>query len=180
VGALGVSLATMVANLSAHKKGWDERWEEFSNWADIGEKYKTELMRLVDEDTHAFNAIMTAFGLPKANEEETRARNEAIQAATKNAVEIPFRVMQVALDSMDVIRAMVQKGNPNSITDAGVGALCARAAVKGAFMNVRINTESLEDRNYANEVLIKGKEIEDKAIALETEILKIIDGKLGS
>lgn len=180
VGALGVSLGTMVANLSAHKKGWDERWEEFSNWADIGEKYKIQLLRLVDEDTEAFNALMTAFGLPKSTDEESKQRDRTIQQATKHAVEIPLRVMELAHDSLDIIKAMAETGNPNSVTDAGVGALCAVAAVRGAFMNVRVNAASLDDRIYVKETLSKGKEIEDKAIALETEILKIVDGKLGN
>jgi glutamate formiminotransferase/formiminotetrahydrofolate cyclodeaminase len=179
-GALGISLATMVANLSAHKTGWDEKWEEFSNWADIGEKYKTELLHLVDADTAAFNAIMAAFGLPKSSEEEQAFRKQVIQEATKHAVEIPYRVMEVALDSMEVISAMADTGNPNSVTDAGVGALCAVAAIRGAYMNVRVNAASLEDKNFAQDILSKGKKIEDKAIALETKILKIVDGKLGN
>lgn len=179
-GVLGVSLATMVANLSAHKKGWDDRWEEFSNWADIGEKYKAELLNLVDADTNAFNKLMAAFSLSKSTEEEIKNRNNAIQEATKQAVEVPFRVMQVALDSMEIIKAMAIQGNPNSVSDAGVGAVCAGAAVKGAFMNVRINASSLDDRNYAAGMLKNGAEIERKAIALETEILTIIDGKLGN
>lgn len=180
IGSLGISLATMVANLSSHKKGWDERWEEFSNWADVGEKYKNELLNLVDEDTRAFNGIMAAFGLSKSTEEEKALRNASIQQATKQAVAIPFRVMEVALDSMEVIRAMADKGNPNSVSDAGVGALCARSAVMGAFMNVRINAASLDDKEFVADRLQKGKEIQDKAIALETEIIKIVDGKIGS
>lgn len=178
VGALGVSLATMVANLSSHKKGWDEKWEEFSNWADIGEKYKTELLRLVDEDTRAFNQVMTAFGLPKSSEDEKGIRNKAIQDATKYAIEIPFKVMQVSYDSLQVIKTMAETGNPNSVSDAGVGALCARSAVMGAFMNVRINTASYDDKNYVNDIVAKGKEIERKAIALESEILEIVNRKI--
>ncbi len=180
VGVLGISLGTMVANLSAHKKGWDERWEEFSNWADNGKKYKNELLKLVDADTEAFNAIMSAFSLSKSSPDEIATRNVAIQDATKHAVDIPMKVMQLAFDSMDVIRAMAKTGNPNSVSDAGVGALCATAAVKGAYMNVRINASSLEDKIFANEVVSKGKEIQDKALALEAEILKIVDGKLGN
>ncbi|HEX4875845.1 MAG TPA: glutamate formimidoyltransferase [Chitinophagaceae bacterium] len=180
VGALGVSLATMVANLSSHKKGWDERWEEFSNWAEKGEQLKNELIRLVDADTRAFNRIMTAFGLPKSTEEEKNARAKAIQYATRYAIEIPFRVMEVSLAAMEIVKAMAVTGNPNSVSDAGVGALCARAAVMGAFMNVRINATGYDDKSYVNEILQKGKEIEDKAIALETEILKIVDGKIGN
>lgn len=180
VGALGVSLATMVANLSSHKKGWDDRWEEFSNWAEKGEQYKNELVKLVDADTRAFNQIMSAFGLPKSTIEEKTVRSKAIQEATKFAIEIPFRVMQVSYDSMEVIKAMAEIGNPNSVSDAGVGALCARSAVMGAFMNVRINASGYDDKTFVTDVLNWGREIENKTIALEAEILKTIDGKLGN
>ncbi|MEO7522496.1 MAG: glutamate formimidoyltransferase [Ferruginibacter sp.] len=180
VGSLGVSLAIMVANLSSHKKGWDERWEEFSNWAEKGEEYKNELVRLVDADTRAFNQILTAFALPKSNDDEKRWRNKAIQDATKYAIEIPFKVMQTAYNSMEVIKAMAEKGNPNSVSDAGVGALCARSAVMGAFMNVRINTSDYEDKNFVADIIGKGKDIEVKTIALETEILKIVNEKIGA
>lgn len=178
-GALGVSLATMVANLSSHKKGWDDRWEEFSVWAEKGQYYKQELIRLVDEDTRAFNKIMTAFGLPKSTEAEKAARQAAIQEATKTAIEVPFRVMEMAFGSMEVIKAMVEKGNPNSLSDAGVGALCARSAVLGAFMNVRINTQDYNDKKYAEDMVNRGREIAAKAIALEQEIIKYIDEKFG-
>ncbi len=180
VGALGVSLATMVANLSAHKRGWDDRWEEFSNWAENGEKLKNDLVNLVDADTKAFNKIMEAFGLPKSTDEEKANRTKAIQEATKFAIEIPFKVMQASYESMEVIKAMAEIGNPNSVSDAGVGALCARSAVMGAFMNVRINASGYDDKDYVTEILRTGKEIENKAIALESEILKIVDGKLGN
>lgn len=180
VGALGVSLATMVANLSSHKKGWDDRWEEFSVWAEKGQQVKNELIKLVDADTKAFNLIMQAFGLPKSSDEEKAIRQKAIQDATRFAIEIPFRVMEVAYGSMDVIKAMAAIGNPNSVSDAGVGALCARAAVMGAYMNVRINASSYEDGNYVADILKRGKEIENKTIALETDILNIVDGKLGN
>jgi len=180
VGALGVSLATMVANLSSHKKGWDERWEEFSSWADKGEALKSELVRLVDADTKAFNQIMTAFGMPKSTDEEKAARTRAIQDATKFAIEIPYKVMETAYASMEVIKAMADIGNPNSVSDAGVGALCARSAVMGAFMNVRINAAGYEDKVFVTDILNKGREIENNAIALEAEILKIVDGKIGN
>jgi len=180
VGALGVSLATMVANLSSHKKGWDDRWEEFSQWAEKGEQYKNELVKLVDADTKAFNQIMTAFGLPKSTDEEKVARSKAIQEATLFAIEIPLKVMEISYDSMEVIKAMAEIGNPNSVSDAGVGALCARSAVMGAFMNVRINASGYDDKIFVAEVLNRGREIENKTIALEAEILKIIDGKLGN
>ncbi|TBR18136.1 MAG: glutamate formimidoyltransferase, partial [Chitinophagaceae bacterium] len=180
VGALGASLATMVANLSSHKKGWDERWEEFSNWAEKGEQYKNELLKLVDEDTMAFNKIMSAFALPKSSEEEKLIRKNAIQAATKYAIEIPFKVMQTTVQSMEVIKAMAMEGNPNSVSDAGVGALCARAAVRGAFLNVRINAASYDDKTFVLEIIEKGKDIEENTKKLEIEILKIVNEKIGS
>ena len=178
-GALGASLATMVANLSSHKKGWDERWEGFSNWAEKGEQYKNELIKLVDADSKAFNQIMIAFGLPKSTAEEKATRTNAIQDATKFAIDIPFKVMQAAYAVMEVIKAMAEIGNPNSVSDAGVAALCARSAVMGAFMNVRINAKDFDDKNFVADVISKGKEIENKTIALETEILKIVNGKIG-
>ena len=179
VGALGISLGTMAANLSSHKKGWDDRWKEFSDWAEKGEQYKSELLKLVDADTAAFTKIMDAFALPKATDEEKATRTQAIQAATKYAIEIPFRVMQTAYESMEVIKAMVINGNPNSVTDAGVGALCARAAVIGAFMNVRINATGYNDKTFTNDIITRGADIETQTIALETEILKLVDEKIG-
>ncbi len=179
VGSLGVSLATMVANLSSHKKGWDEKWSLFSDWAEKGEQYKNELIRLVDADTKAFNQIMSAFSLPKSTDEEKAARSKAIQEATKFAIEIPFKVMEASYGSMEVIKAMAEIGNPNSVSDAGVGALCARSAVMGAFMNVRINTTGYEDKKFVEDVLNRGREIENKTIALETDILNIVNDKLG-
>ncbi len=179
VGSLGISLATMVANLSSHKKGWDDRWEEFSNWAEKGEQYKNELVKLVDADTKAFNQIMAAFGLPKSTDEEKAVRSKAIQDATKFAIEIPFKVMQVSYDSMEVIKSMAEIGNPNSVSDAGVGALCARTAVMGAFMNVRINAGGYDNKEFVNEIVSKGREIENKTIALESEILKVVNEKIG-
>ncbi len=178
VGSLGISLATMVANLSSHKKGWDERWEEFSNWAEKGEAYKSELLKLVDADTRAFNQIMHAFALPKGNDVEKAARTKAIQDATRYAIEIPFKVMQAAYSSMEVIKAMAEIGNPNSVSDAGVGALCARSAVMGAFMNVRINAAGYDDKAFVNDIVSKGKEIEDKTITLEAAILKTVNEKI--
>ena len=180
MGALGSALATMVANLSSHKKGWDDRWKEFSDWAEKGEQYKNELLQFVDADTRAFNLIMTAFSLPKSTEEEKTTRQKAIQEATKIAMEVPFRVMGAALSSMEVIRAMAEQGNPNSVSDAGVGALCARSAVMGAYMNVRINAAGCEDREFVSDMLARGSEIENKAIALEKEILTIVYGKIGN
>jgi glutamate formiminotransferase/formiminotetrahydrofolate cyclodeaminase len=179
VGSLGASLATMVANLSSHKKGWDERWEEFSNWAEKGQEYKDELLQLVDTDTKAFNQIMHAMSLPKVTDEEKAARSTAINEATKFAIEIPFKVMEASYSCMDIIKAMAETGNPNSVSDAGVGALCARSAVIGAFMNVRINAAGYYDKKFTDEIISKGKEIENKTIALESEILKIVNEKIG-
>jgi glutamate formiminotransferase/formiminotetrahydrofolate cyclodeaminase len=179
IGSLGAALATMVANLSSHKKGWDERWEEFSTWADRGQVYKNELVRLTDADTKAFNLIMAAFALPKGTNEEKALRKAAIQAATKAAIDVPFQVMEAAYGSMEVIKAMAETGNPNSVSDAGVGALCARSAVMGAFMNVRINASGYDDKAYVDEVVAKGKDIENKTIALEGEILKVVNEKIG-
>lgn len=179
VGSLGVSLATMVANLSSHKKGWDDRWEEFSNWAEKGQTIKDELIRLVDADTAAFNKIMTAFGLPKGTDEEKKARTQAIQEATRFAIEVPFRVMQLSYDSLEIIKAMAEQGNPNSVSDAGVGALCARSAVMGAFMNVRINASGYDDKKFVTEIVAKGQDLEKKTLAMESEILTIVNGKIG-
>ncbi|MBK8608521.1 MAG: glutamate formimidoyltransferase [Chitinophagaceae bacterium] len=179
VAALGISLGTMVANLSSHKRGWDERWVEFSDWAQQGQQYKNELLRLVDADTAAFNKIMEAFALPKATAEEKAQRTAAIQAATKYAIEIPFAVMETAYKSMEVIKAMVQTGNPNSVTDAGVGALCARTAVIGAYMNVRINAAGYADKEFITGLIARGAEIQTKAIALEAEIIAMVNEKIG-
>lgn len=178
-GVLGISLGTMVANLSSHKRGWDDRWEEFSDWAEKGQAIKDELLHLVDEDTKAFNKIMDAFGLPKGSDAEKSIRKQAIEEASKYAMEVPFRVMQKAFDSMAVMKAMAETGNPNSVSDAGVGALCARTAVRGAFMNVRINASGVEDKAFVNELLQKGADLEQKAEALEIEIVKIVDKKIG-
>jgi glutamate formiminotransferase/formiminotetrahydrofolate cyclodeaminase len=177
-GVLGVSLATMVANLSSHKRGWDDRWEEFSVWAEKGQQYKNELIRLVDEDTNSFNKIMEAFRLPKGSDEEKELRKKAVVEATKYAIEIPFKVMETAYRSMEVNKAMVEFGNPNSVTDAGVGALCARTAVMGAFMNVKINCKDLDDTNYVEDMLKKGAEIQQKAQDLEKEIVAITESKI--
>jgi glutamate formiminotransferase / formiminotetrahydrofolate cyclodeaminase len=179
VGTLGASLGAMVANLSAHKKGWDSRWAEFGGWAEKGQAYKDELLRQVDADTLAFNGIMIAFSLPKGTPEEKAARHEAIQTATKTAIEVPFRVMQVAYNSLDLIRAMATDGNPNSVSDAGVGALCVRAAVLGAFLNVRINAADYEDKAFVQDVLARGRELEAKTVDAEAEILRIVNEKIG-
>ncbi len=174
MGSLGISLATMVANLSAHKKGWDKRWKEFSDWAEKGQKIKDELLYLVDEDTNAFNKIMEAFSLPKSSEQEVKTRSEAIQNATKYATEVPLKTMILAYSSFPIIKAMAEIGNPNSISDAGVGALCARSAVIGAYMNVRINAAELKDEAFKKEILAKAEKIKNDAIKEEEAILKIV------
>ena len=174
MGSLGISLATMVANLSAHKKGWDKRWKEFSAWAEKGQKIKDELLYLVDEDTNAFNKIMEAFSLPKSSEQEVKFRSESIQNATKYATEVPLKTMILAYSSFPIIKAMAEIGNPNSISDAGVGALCARSAVIGAYMNVRINAAELKDESFKKEILAKAEKIKNDAIKEEEAILKIV------
>ncbi len=179
VGSLGVSLATMVANLSSHKKGWDNRWQEFSIWAEKGQSLKDQLINLVDADTKAFNEIMSAFNLPKSTDEEKKKRTQCIQEATKYAIEVPFKVMQLSFESMDLIKTMAIEGNPNSVSDAGVGALCARSSVMGAFMNVRINASGLDDKKFVDEIISKGKLIEKQTIAAETEILSLVNEKIG-
>jgi glutamate formiminotransferase/formiminotetrahydrofolate cyclodeaminase len=179
IGALGISLGTMVANLSSHKKGWDERWAAFSDYAETGQKIKDELLKLVDEDTHAFNKIMDAFGLPKSSDTEKAVRKEAIQSATKNAIEVPLKVMQLSLQSFEVIKAMAEIGNPNSVSDAGVGALCARSAVYGAWLNVKINASGYEDKAYIQQVLAQGETMLTEAIVKEKDILKLVDTKIG-
>ncbi len=178
MGALGASLATMVANLSSHKKGWDSRWEEFGKWAEQGQAYKDELLKLVDLDTAAFNKIMEAFSLSKNTDDEKATRDRAIQDATRYAIEIPFKVMQTAFESLTLIKAMVEVGNPNSVTDAGVAALCARSAVLGAFMNVKINAGGYKDKGYTEDVISKGYEIEKQTIALEAEIIGLVNKKI--
>ncbi len=177
-GALGISLATMVANLSASKKGWEGRWKEFSDWAEKGQQLKNQLVAMVDEDTHAFNKIMDAFKLAKGTEEEKKVRTQAIQDATKYAIEVPLKVMKLSYASMQIIKAMAQDGNPNSVSDAGVGALCARAAVMGAFLNVKINASSYDDKEFVNSVIAQGAKIETDAMAAEKEILEIVHSKI--
>jgi len=178
VGALGVSLGTMVANLSAHKRGWDDRWEDFSDWAEKGMRYQKKLLNLVEEDTAAFNRIMDCFGMPKGSDAERKVRDNAIQEATRYATEVPLQVMQVALESLEVMKAMAKKGNPNSVTDAGVGALCARTAVRGAFLNVKINAAGLKNRSLSDEIIARGGEIEKKAAEEERTIITIVEGKI--
>lgn len=171
MGALGASLATMVANLSSHKPGWDDRWEFFSQWAEKGQAIKNQLIALVDEDTNAFNKIMDALGLPKKTEEEKEIRKQAIEDASKYAIEVPFKTMEVAFSAFEVVEAMVNDGNPASVSDAGVGAMCCRSAVMGAFLNVKINAAGIKDREFAEKMVKAGAEIEAKAIQKEAELL---------
>ncbi len=178
MGALGISLATMVANLSSHKKGWDHRWAEFSTIAEEGQVLKDKLLFKVDEDTQAFNKIMEAFGLSKSSEAEKIARKLAIQSATEFASKVPLEVMKLSYQSMDLIKKMAEIGNPNSVTDAGVGALAARSAVMGAFLNVKINASGLDNKDIANQLLNEGMAIQEKAIKLEQEILSIVHSKI--
>ncbi|MCG6187077.1 glutamate formimidoyltransferase [Maribellus maritimus] len=178
VGSLGAALGTMVANLSAHKRGWDEGWEEFSDWAEKGKNFHSALLNCVDKDTDAFNQIIAAFAMPKSTEEEKTNRKRAIQEATKNAIEVPFKVMQLSFDSMEVIKAMAEAGNPNSVSDAGVGALCARTAVEGAFLNVKINASGYEDKNWLSQVLTQAENLLRSAREKEKEILETVNSKI--
>lgn len=173
LGSLGISLGTMVANLSSHKRGWDDRWEEFSNIAEKGQKHIKKLLELVDKDTESFNQIMHAFRLPDSDSKEKQIKEEAIKKATIHAIEVPLEIMRTSLESMDVIMEMAKNGNPNSVSDAGVGALCARSAVIGGYLNVKINCKDLTDKKLVNKFLNKAEKIKESAIKLEEDILKI-------
>ncbi|MDD3738213.1 MAG: glutamate formimidoyltransferase [Lentimicrobiaceae bacterium] len=175
MGAMGIALATMVANLSSHKAGWDDRWEEFSNYAEKGQKLKDRLLFLIDEDTRSFNNIMEAFGLPRGNEQEKADRTKAIQEATKYAIEVPFNVMQTSFSCFEVIEAMVEIGNPNSISDAAVGAIAIRSAIIGAFLNVQINANDLDDKEFVTDILEKAAKIRKEAEEKERIILDKVD-----
>ncbi len=179
LGALGASLATMVANLSAHKAGWDSRWKEFSDYAEKGMAIQHDLILLVDEDTAAFNLVMEALGMPRGTDDEKTARHDALQAATRRAMEVPLSVMRRTSEAFELIKAMAETGNPGSVSDAGVGALCARSAVLGAFLNVKINASGLDDKEFVQKVMKEGKAIEADAIRYEAEILKIVGEKIG-
>ncbi|MFO7700872.1 MAG: cyclodeaminase/cyclohydrolase family protein, partial [Acidimicrobiia bacterium] len=178
VGSLGAALGVMVANLSSHKRGWDDRWEEFSDWADRGKACQDELVSLIDADTEAFNRVMAAIGMPKGSDSDIAARKAAIQAATLGATEVPLRIMEVSLEAMDVIHAMAAIGNPASVSDAGVAALCARTAVSGAFLNVRINAQGLTDSVAAADCLERGRDLQGKAIEREADILGVVEDRL--
>ena len=179
MGALGAALGTMVANLSSHKAGWDDRWEEFSDWAEKGQTVMQELLHLVDEDTAAFNRIMAVFAMPKSTDEEKAARSAALQEATLYATEVPLRTMRAALAVFPIVRAMAEEGNPNSVSDAGVGALAARSAVFGARLNVRINAAGLKDRAKADALTAEADAIAADAARLEAEVLEIVGQKIG-
>ena len=178
MGALGAALGTMVANLSAHKAGWDARWEEFSDWADKGQEVMTELLHLVDEDTAAFNRIMAVFAMPKTTDEEKAARSAALQKATLYATEVPLRTMKASSRVFELVRAMAQTGNPNSVSDAGVGALAARSAVMGACLNVKINAAGLKDRATADRLIAEADALAAEACRLEAEVLAIVEQKI--
>jgi glutamate formiminotransferase/formiminotetrahydrofolate cyclodeaminase len=178
MGALGAALGTMVANLTANKYRHDDRWMEYSDWAEKGKYYHDELLKLVDEDTRAFNKIIDAFGLPKSNDEEKAARKKAIQEATKFAMEIPFKTMKLSYESMEVMFEMAKHGLEASISDASVGALAATAAVRGAFLNVKINGSGYDDKDFVNQIIAEGSEIERKAIELQNKILDLVNSKI--
>ena len=178
VGALGAALGTMVANLSSHRRVWDHRWEEFSQWAEKGQRLKDALLHLVDEDTRAFNRIIEAVRLPKSTEAEKAAREHAMQEATQYATEVPFQTMELALQSFELAKAMATEGNPNSASDAGVGALCARAAVHGALLNVQINAKGLKDKAFAEDITEKAEKMGRDADQLEQEVLEIVRKKV--
>lgn len=178
MGALGAALGTMVANLSAHKPGWDEQWEFFSDWAEKGKRVMNELLALVDEDTDAFNCIMAVFGMPKGTDAEKAARAAAMEKATLYATEVPLKTMKASFRAFEVAGEMAEKGNPNSVSDAGVGALAARAAVQGAFLNVKINAAGLKDRAKAEALVREAAEIAKAADAEEKRILEIVNAKI--
>ena len=179
MGALGAALATMVANLSSHKRGWDERWEEFSQWAERGKVIQERLLKLVDEDTRAFNGILEAFGLPNGSAPEQEIRKAAIEAATLQAIQVPFEVMKVAFDGFEVAQAMAETGNPNSVSDAGVGALALHACIEGAWLNVRINAESLF-QPQVEQIKSEGAALMKQSSDFRNRILALVEGKISS
>lgn len=179
MGSLAAALGTMVANLSSHKPGWDARWEFFSEWADKGQAMMSNLVYLVDEDTNAFNKIMAVFAMPKGTPEEKAARSKAMQEATLYATQVPLQTMKAAFETFGIIRAMAEEGNPNSVSDAGVGALAARAAVLGAGLNVKINAAGLKDRETAESLIAEANKLIENACREEKEILEIVNGKIG-
>ena len=177
-GALGAALSTMVANLSANKRGWDDKWEFYSKWGEKSLNFQNILVNLVDEDTKAFNKIMSAVSLPKDTSEEKLNRSKALESATKNAIEVPFKIMETSFACLESIKCMTELGNPNSISDAGVAALCIRTAVMGAFLNVKINCKDLKDKKFVSSILKKGKVIVNDTNRIEAEILELVDKQL--
>lgn len=180
VGALGASLGTMVANLSSHKRGWDERWEGFSQWAESGQRLKADLLRLVDEDTAAFDRVMVAMGMPKGTPEEQGARAEALESANRGAIEVPWKVMKAAADALPLLRAMATDGMPASASDAGVGVLCVQAAVQGAWLNVRTNLASLAAPDQVAGLIAEGRALTARTQAEAAAILAIVEGRIGT
>ncbi len=178
MGALGAALGTMVANLSSHKPGWDDRWKEFSDWASKGQDILSRLLALTDEDTAAFNMIMSALGMPKGTDEEKAAHAEALEKATLYATEIPLKTMLTVSETFPLLEAMAAEGNPNSVSDAGVGALAARSAVLGAYLNVKINAAGLADRSKAESLCAQAREIADSAISREAGILDTVHSRI--
>jgi glutamate formiminotransferase/formiminotetrahydrofolate cyclodeaminase len=178
MGSMGAALGSMVANLSSHKRGWDSRWEEFSEWAEKGKDIQNRLLFLVDEDTRSFNYILDAFSLPRSSDDEKKLRKEKINEATKYAIKVPLQVMETAFEGFDLIKHMVIEGNPNSVTDGAVGALAIRSCIKGAYLNVRINASGLEDKEFINPILEKGKEIEKNTELMEKEIMELVEAKM--
>jgi len=179
VGSLGAALGTMVANLSAHKQGWEDRWQEFSKWAEQGQQLQTALLRLVDADTDAFNSLMDAFRLPKTTDSEKQARSAAIQSATTQAIEIPLEVMRTASKAFDLLDEMVHQGNPNSISDGAVGALCTRAAIRGAGLNVMINLSGIKDEAAKTAFAREAQQLIELAETREGQILDYVHSRLG-
>ncbi len=178
MGAMGAALGTMVANLSSHKRGWDERWEEFSDLAETGKEIQEELLQLIDEDTRAFNDIMIAYRLPGKNENDKKIRQEAIQEAVKNAILVPFAIMKLSNQAFPLLKYMAENGNPNSVSDAGVGAHAAYAAIQGAWLNVKINSSGLDDKDFLNQITDTGKSILQSAEKQLKEIIEITDKKI--
>ncbi len=179
LGALGAALGTMVANLSAHKRGWDERWQEFSQWAERGQRLKGDLLRLVDEDTLAFERVMTALAMPKGTADEKAARATALATANLGALEVPWQVMRAAFEAFDLLAAMAEGGNPASASDAGVGAICARAAVRGAWLNVQTNAGGVKDKAAIATIMAAGAKLERVAAEREAGILATVESKFG-
>lgn len=179
IGALGVALGTMVANLSSHKKGWDSRWKEFSDWAVKGKEIQNRLLDLVDRDTAAYNLIIEANRLPKKTDEEQKVRKDAVNDAYRNAIAVPYIVMETAFEGFEVVRQMVKEGNPASVTDAAVGCMAILTCIKGAFLNVRINSKGMENDLFVKDIIVKGKDIEEKAFVEERSIMEIVDRLIG-